>query len=129
MERRLLSGHQPSYWSNHWNAGWSNSAWNDSTLRWQRKPGDPRQEADVHARWVDHVSGLGSHPEETEALVRRRFMLRKESFLKLGFTERWAACRAITHGHTCGAHSEPCRNRMEKSWKKVVKDVRENVRI
>ena len=33
----------------------------------QRKPDDPREEADAQARWVDHVPGLVTDPEETEA--------------------------------------------------------------
>ena len=83
-------------------------------LPWQRKPDDPREEADAQARWVDHVPGLVTDPEETEAPARRRLMLRREDFFKLGFTEGCAACRAIIHGHKCGAHSESCRSRMEK---------------
>ena len=83
-------------------------------LPWQRKPNDPREEADAQARWVDHVPCLVTDPEETEAPARRRLILRREDFFKLGFTEGCAACRAIIHGHQCGAHSESCRSRMEK---------------
>ena len=83
-------------------------------LSWQRKPDDHREEADAQARWADHVSGLVTDPEETEAPARRRLMLRRDDFFKLGFTEGCAACRAIIHGHKYGAHSESCRSRMEK---------------
>ena len=39
------------------------------------------------ARWVDQKLGLVTDPEETEAPVRRRLMLRRENFFKLGFTK------------------------------------------
>ena len=83
-------------------------------LPWERKPDDPREEADAQARRVDHVPGLVTDPEKTEAPARRRLMLRREDFFKLGFTEGCATCRAIIHGHKCGANSESCRSRMEK---------------
>ena len=100
-------------------------------LPWQRKPDDPREEVDAQARWVDHVPGLVTDPEETEAPARRRLLLRREDFFKLGFTEGGAACRAIIHGHRCGAHSESCRSRMGKELrllKKVEEDWKEKDR-
>ena len=83
---------------------------------WNMRPSDDDE---------DQVPGVimqqlppGELHEQPEAVDQRgaprRMMLKKEDYVRHGFTEHCQGCRALLAGRSHGRHSEACRTRMEK---------------
>ena len=82
-------------------------------LPWKWDPGEGETHAELKVRWLaedELQDGQAAMSERNRRIYRLR--LKREDFLKHGFTEGCPGCQAVIAGTIARGHTEACRTRM-----------------